>query len=393
MDSVTVQSSWWSDLSIFFLGMCALLNLYATQPVLEQLATQYRVSISLATLTISATTFGVAITAPFAGSISDRYGRRKLMLWAILAMALATVICMFSPNFTLLLLGRLLQGIATPFVFAVAVAYITETFAPKDAVRLNSLYVAGTAFGGFSGRFFAGLFFDTFHSIPAIFLPMVIILVLAYLMTLRWLPQDDQFVPSDSVWQSIAGIGSHLLDWRLLLTCFVGMSLLFQQVATFTYGSLRLQAAPINLSTMAVGFVFIVFLVPSILTPFIGRLILKVGVNTTFLLTCTLGILGLLVALIPNLWTMILGLTCSCVSVFAGQSCTLEFVGQHVKQNKSAAIGLYLMSYYLGGTLGGIVPGPAYAHFGWISTVGIICVISLIALVGAQLSWHGKPNQ
>ncbi|MTV81450.1 MFS transporter [Secundilactobacillus folii] len=392
MQSTLAKTNWRTNSAIFFLGMCALLNLYATQPVLKQMAVSYSVSISAATLTISATTLGVAITAPFAGAISDRYGRRKIMLGAILAMAVATVLCLLSPNFVLLLLGRLIQGIATPFVFAVAVAYINETFATEDAVRLNSVYVAGTAFGGFSGRFFAGLFFDTFHTIASIFIPMVLILILAYLMTLRWLPQDTRFVASRSALASFTGIGAHLHDWRLLLTCFVGASLLFQQVATFTYGSLRLQEAPINLNTVAVGFVFIVFLVPTILTPLIGRLILKIGVTKTFMITCVLGIIGLAVALISNLWAMIFGLTCSCVSVFAGQSCALGFVSDHVHQNKSAAVGLYLMSYYLGGTFGGLVPEPAYAQFGWVSTILIIYVISILALFSAQLAWRNTKK-
>lgn len=384
------KTDWRANVSIFFLGMCALLNLYSTQPVLKQLANSFHVSVSIATLTISATTFGVAITAPVAGAISDRYGRRKLMLWAIIAMALATIVCMVSPNLPLLLCGRLAQGIATPFVFAVAVAYINETFTQQDAVRLNSMYVAGTAFGGFSGRFFAGLFFDSFHSIPAIFLPMVIILALTYVMTLRWLPVDSQFVPSDSVAKSVRGIGSHLKDWRILLTCFVGMSLLFQQAAAFTYGSLQLQAPPIGINTVAVGFVFIVFLVPSILMPLIGQLVLKIGIGATFMLTSIIGIGGLTIALIPNLWLMVIGLACSCVAVFAGQSCALGFVGQHVTQNKSSAVGLYLMSYYLGGTFGSIVPAPAFAKFGWSSTVAIVGVIATLALIGAETAWRKR---
>lgn len=388
MSTTLAKTNWRTNSAIFFLGMCALLNLYATQPVLKQMARSYPVSVSAATLTISATTLGVAITAPFAGAISDRYGRRKLMLAAILAMAVATIMCMVSPTFNLLLVGRLIQGIATPFVFAIAVAYINETFTTEDTVRLNSIYVAGTAFGGFSGRFLAGLFYDVFHTIPSIFLPMVLILILAYFMTLRWLPEDSRFSPSNSVLKSVTGLGAHLRDWRLLLTCFVGASLLFQQVAAFTYGSLRLQEAPIGLNTVAVGFVFIVFLVPTVLTPQIGRLILKIGTTRTFLMTCLLGIIGLIVALIPNLWPMILGLTCSCVAVFAGQSAALGFVSDHVQQNKSAAVGLYLMSYYLGGTLGGLIPEPAYAQFGWFSTVIIICSISLLSLLSAQLAWH-----
>ncbi|SYW13386.1 hypothetical protein OENI_120006 [Oenococcus oeni] len=60
-----------------------------------------------------------------------------------------------------------------------------------------------------------------------------------------------------------------------MATCFVGSSLLFQQVASFTFGSLRLQTSPMNLTTLQVSLVFIVFLVPSIITPFMGTAMVR----------------------------------------------------------------------------------------------------------------------
>ncbi len=388
--SLSRESNWKSDISVFLLGMCALLNLYSTQPVLKKLAEQFSVSLNSSALTISMTTLGVAITAPIAGSISDRIGRRKVMLAAILAMILATFLSMFAPSFWLLLFGRLAQGIATPFVFAVAVAYINETFPLNQAVRLNSVYVAGTAFGGFSGRFFSGMFYDFFKSVAATFVPLVLILGIAFFVTLRWLPVDPNFVANKSRQNVWMGMAKHLKDWRILFTCFVGMSLLFQQVSSFTFGSLRMQESPLNLNTFEVGLVFIVFLVPSVLTPFIGKLILKIGISKAFIITTGIGLAGLLLSLVPNIWLMILGLTASCVAVFAGQSCGLQFVGQHVKSNKSTAVGIYLTSYYLGGTIGGILPAPFFNHFGWPSTVLLIWIVSCLAIFMALLAWRGK---
>lgn len=90
-------------ITIFLLGMCALINLYSTQPILKQLASQLDISISIATLTISETTLGVAVLSPFAGSVSDHLGRKKIMVNAILIMLLATFLCILSSSFAVFL--------------------------------------------------------------------------------------------------------------------------------------------------------------------------------------------------------------------------------------------------------------------------------------------------
>ena len=52
--------------------------------------------------------------------------------------------------------ARTAQGLAIPFVFAVAVAYVAEEVAGSRAAAVNGLYVSGTAFGGFVTRISLG---------------------------------------------------------------------------------------------------------------------------------------------------------------------------------------------------------------------------------------------
>ncbi len=375
---------------MFLLGTSALLTLYSTQPILSPLSKHFAVSISSATLTVSATTFGVALFAPVAGSIADHVGRRPTIIWAIVALIAATLVCLTAPGFPVLLLGRFLEGVATPFIFAPAVADIGGEFATGPSIRLNSIYVAGTAFGGFAGRFLSGVFFDVFGSWRWTFAPLLGMLLLVLGSALAWLPVERRFTPTPSPWSGLAGIGRHLRDWRIVATCVVGASLLFQQVATFTFGSLHLQKPPLNLTTMQVGLMFAVFLVPTLVTSWFGRLIGSIGRAGTFAISTVLGLVGLALTLIPHVGAIIIGLTCSCVAVFAGQACATGFVGQHARRDASAAVGLYLTSYYLGGTLGGIVPSAPYAAFGWVGVIGLVTVVAVVALGAAVAAWK-KP--
>src|ERR687886_579097 len=83
-----------------------------------------------------------------------------LGLTAIVVLAAATAACALAPGFTVLLAARAAQGLAVPFVFAVAVAYVAEEVPASRSAAVNGLYVSGTAAGGFLGRFLSGAVAD-----------------------------------------------------------------------------------------------------------------------------------------------------------------------------------------------------------------------------------------
>lgn len=184
---------------------------------------------------------------------------------------------------------RFAQGLLVPFVFTAALAYITEEWSGVTATTMNGVYVAGTAFGGFCGRFLAGAA-ATFTGWLSTFLVFAVLLFLVLVLTMFCLPTERQFKPSASLAGSLKSIAKGVQDWRLQATCFIGASLLFQQVTSFTYLSLRLGAPPFSLTSLEVGSLFVVFLLPVTVTPFFGHLISKIGRTRAF---CCLRLSGL----------------------------------------------------------------------------------------------------
>lgn len=82
--------------------------------------------------------------APFWGSLSDRYGRRPIILVSVLITGLAYLLFSQTVNLWLLLLSRLLSGIGSANL-SVAQAYISDITPPKD--RAKSMGIIGAAFG------------------------------------------------------------------------------------------------------------------------------------------------------------------------------------------------------------------------------------------------------
>lgn len=86
------------------------LDLYL--PSLPELATDLQTSTSSAQLTITACLLGLAVGQLIAGPLSDQFGRRRPLLIGLICYLLASLACAFAPTIELLLVLRLLQGLA-----------------------------------------------------------------------------------------------------------------------------------------------------------------------------------------------------------------------------------------------------------------------------------------
>lgn len=84
------------------------------------------------------------IFAPVLGNLSDRYGRRPVLLAAVLMLGLDYLLQAMAPHFWWLIIGRLLAGV-TGASFSAAYAYIADVTAPEK--RAASFGMMGLAFG------------------------------------------------------------------------------------------------------------------------------------------------------------------------------------------------------------------------------------------------------
>ncbi len=157
-----IRCTRWRALSVYFVcGLVAFLTLYATQPLLPLLEGLFHASKSAVGWTVSASTLGVAISAPLLGMFTEHMNRKRVILVSILLLAVPTCAAATSTSLGWLIFWRWLQGLITPGVFATTIAYITENWPPTAVAPVMSIYVSGTALGGFSGRAITGLWQTT----------------------------------------------------------------------------------------------------------------------------------------------------------------------------------------------------------------------------------------
>ena len=175
------------------------------------------------------------------------------------------------------------------------------------------------------------------------------------------------------------------------------MCVLASQVATFTFVGLRLAGAPFRFDTVQIGAIYAVFLVAIVVTPIAGRIAAKRGPRDVALAAAGLAIVGASLTMSNNMIAILIGLALSSTAVFVEQASANAFISLKTPGARSTAVGIYLSFYYFGGSLGSILPVPAWHHWGWAGCVAFVAgaqaIVGMLVLVGWRTgSYLGTGN-
>jgi MFS transporter, YNFM family, putative membrane transport protein len=377
-------------LAVVFAGFCAFLTLYAPQPLLPMLSSAFQVSAKAVTRVMAVSTFAVVLAAPLVGILADRLGRKRVIVRSALLLSIPTLLAAASGSLGQLLLWRFWQGVFTPGIFAVTIAYINEEWS-EGAGSAMAAYVGGTVLGGFSGRMISALVAAEFSWRWA-FAVLAALDLLGGIAMWVWLPPDRHAAPAGPSGSNVRAMLRHLRNPRLAATYAVGFGVLFTLVAAFTYVNFYLAAPPFGLGTRGLGLVFTVYLVGAVVTPVAGRAIDRMGHRFTLTMAMVGGAAGISLTLVPRLPFVLAGLAMCCTGVWIAQSSASSYIGTVAREARAAAVGLYVMCYYLGGSFGSELPGHFWSRGGWPVCVGLIVTVQLLTVAIGAAFWRPRPN-
>lgn len=370
-------------IAIAFCAICAFLNLYSAQSTLPFMALELGIGAVEASMILTAGTLAVALTAPFTGAVSDLLGRKRLILVAMALLVVPTLMISLSHGLPELVFWRFVQGLMLPPIFTVAIAYVGDEWAPGEAATVIGIYAAASAVGGFLGRFVTGAMVDSFTWRGG-FVAVAAINIVCLGVVFWLLPHERNFKRASSLVASLRQMLAHLGNPRLLATYAIGFGVMFCFMGTFTYISFHLVAPPFNRTALFLGSMFLVYLGGSALAPWSGHFIRWLGRRIFVLWALGIWAIGLLLTLVPSVPVIILGLTIFSTCGILIQATSTGFVTVSAPAGTSGAVGLYVSSFYLGGTVGGWLPGLAYEAGGW--PASLVIVATMIATMAAIVS-------
>ena len=312
---------------------------------------------------MTASTLAIALTAPFTGAVADVLGRKRVIAAAMLAVVVPLTGAALAPDVQALIAWRFLQGLLLPPIFAVTVAYIGDEWPPAQVAGVAGIYIAGSSLGGFSGRFVPGLLGDLIGWRGA-FLTLAGVSLAGAVTLALLLPREKGFVRSHGLSASARQMLRHLKDPQLLATYGIGFGVLFNFIAVFTYVSFHLAAAPYHFSSTLLGAIFLTYLVGTVISPMTGWLMARLGRRRFILAVIAAWMGGAVLMLAPPIPAIIAGLMFCAGCGMLCQTISTGYVTEIAKEGRSSAVGLYVTSFYVGGSMGAFLPGLAWERGG-----------------------------
>jgi len=362
-------------------GFCTFLTLYSPQALLPALAREFGVGAAEISAIMTASTLAIALTAPFIGAVADVLGRKRVIAAAMLAVVVPLTGAALAPDVQALIAWRFLQGLLLPPIFAVTVAYIGDEWPPAQVAGVAGIYIAGSSLGGFSGRFVPGLLGDLIGWRGAFLLAGAVTLALL-------LPREKGFVRSHGLSASARQMLRHLKDPQLLATYGIGFGVLFNFIAVFTYVSFHLAAAPYHFSSTLLGAIFLTYLVGTVISPMTGWLMARLGRRRFILAVIAAWMGGAVLMLAPPIPAIIAGLMFCAGCGMLCQTISTGYVTEIAKEGRSSAVGLYVTSFYVGGSMGAFLPGLAWERGGWPAAIAMVMAMLAAMAVIAALAYR-----
>lgn len=367
--------------ALFLAGFITFANLYITQPLLPTFADLFHVSPAVASLSLSVTTFALAVSLIIISSLSEAWGRKSLMTISIFAASVLTVALAFSPSIEIILVLRVLQGIVFAGLPAIAMAYLGEEMEPASLGVAMGLYISGNSVGGLSGRVIIGTLTDHYNWHVGTMVLGGMSLIVSVLFV--WmLPSSKHFSPRPLQLKALTKtLWQHLKDPSMLCLYGIGFVLMGSFITLYNYIGFKLMAPPYNLSATIVGWIFVIYLVGTVSSAWFGSLADRYGRQQMLLLAIAIMLAGAVVTLNGLLTLKIIGITVFTFGFFAAHSIASGWVSKRATHDKAQASSLYLFFYYVGSSVGGTVGGVFWVKYGWIGVVAMIALFLLIACV------------
>jgi MFS transporter, YNFM family, putative membrane transport protein len=362
-------------------GFCAFLNLYSPQALLPALAREFGVGAAEISTIMTASALAIALTAPFTGAIADVLGRKRVITAAMFAVVVPMAGAAFAHDVAALIAWRFLQGLLLPPIFAVTVAYIGDEWPSAEVAGVAGLYVAGSSVGGFCGRFLPGLLGDLIGWRGA-FLALAGLSLLGAILLALLLPREKGFVRSPGLGASAGQMLRHLRNPQLLATYAIGFGVLFNFIAVFTYVSFHLAAPPYQFSSTLLGTIFVTYLVGAVLAPMTGWMMARLGRRRFILVVIAAWACGVTLLLATPVTAIIVGLVLCAACGMVCQTISTGYVTTIAKEGRSSAVGLYVTSFYVGGSMGAFLPGLAWNSGGWPACIAmVLAMLAAMALI------------
>ncbi len=358
---------------VFWLVAAAFTTIYITQPVLPVLQSEFGVSETQASLTISMVVLGIALAnLPF-GRLADRYRVKPLIAVGGFVVTACSFYCALSEKLPALIAARFIQGLFLPCLTTCVAAYLSRTLPLHRLNVIMGSYISATVAGGLGGRLLGGWIHPPLHWRYAFFSASVFLLA-ATLAALFWLPGEKKQTGESAGEIGFVGL---LRRTELLMIYAAAFSAFFVFSSIFNFLPFYLSGPPFNASTGVITMMYLSYLIGVVMGPLAGNISNRIGNGATMAMGAVVFAVSIGLTLIPSMIGVVLSLAGICAGFFAIHASAAGALNRKLTASRGRANSLYVLFYYLGGYSGITLSGLVYVRAAWqgVTALGVLMLV------------------
>ncbi|WP_246943038.1 MFS transporter [Bacillus pinisoli] len=386
------KAFWKTTLALIIGSIVVFGNVYVTQPILPVLTEEFQISSLMASMSVSLVIFSLGLSLIVYGPLSDSFGRRGIMYVSMFLASVLTILMAYVTKYEWLLVLRMLQGVCLAGIPSIAMAYIGEEYEKKAIPLAIGLYIGGNTIGGMGGRVISGFLTDQYNWRVTL-LVLGCISFLCFILFVLLLKPSEHFVAKKLDWKlALRDYKSHLHNKTLLFAFLIGGLHFLIFVGQFNYLTYFLSDEPYSLSTTLIGLLFLTYLAGTISSSLAGKMADRLPLTTCILLGILIMFVGLLFTLFHHILLIIAGVLLFCFGFFLAHSISASWVSKYASFAKASASGLYLIIYYIGGSIGPFYLDPFWSNISWPGVViGCSCILVATGFLSFKLKLIETP--
>lgn len=378
--------------SLWLLVFAASSQIMIISPILPRIGEQLHINETLQGTLVSAYAVLVGIMALIMGPISDKIGRRRILLWGSGGMALALALHGLAYDYFSLLAARSFAGMAGGVLSGASVSYVGDYFPYDKRGWANGWIMSGIAVGQIVG-IPLGTVLASSLGFQAPFLVFAVFMVFAFFIVLRFVPQPnvELDISQLTVANSIKKYRVMLQNKQVIAAAFSYL-LMFLSVSVFIVFLPTWLERTFHTTGNQIASLFLVGGIANVITgPIVGKLSDTIGRRSLIITSCV-GFSIVLFActfVITEFWMaypmffIIMALVAMRISPF--QALLTEIVDA---KQRGALMSLMIGIGQVGFGIGGAVAGPLYMEGGFVMNAffGAFLILGMAFLVWKYLA-------
>ena len=277
------------------LGPVGMQILLPALPVIKQ---KFYVTNDVAQLTLSLSMLAIAIGTLVYGPLSDKFGRKRVMLVGIVITIFGSIVCFVADSIMLLISGRFIQAFGGAVGLVLARAIVRDVYGPEEAARVIATLVMVMVVLPMMSPALGGELMQRF-GFESVFIVIAFASAIAFVFLFLWLPETlAKPVPFEGV-KSMLMTFSKLFASRVF--CGYAFCVTFVSVVFFSFISAapEIMVSVLKRPPTEYGYYFIMipagFMTGNYVARHYGR---TISIDNMIAIGASIGVFGIILALL-----------------------------------------------------------------------------------------------